>query len=443
MQREASWAKFRRNRIGGLRLPGGLSLLLVLLLAPMLAEAQTPTVDDPFPTIREARRWGPFFVYRTFSIDNIGYDNNVFLVSEEDDRPKETDFVVRMGPEIQAQLLIGSRMALTLRDKLTGEFWAEFTELNSFSNDFEGQYDILLGRILLTTKGRWNTSFGRPSSEFDDRTRRKRTDLEQRAIWFITPKTDLQVSATVARTRYSDEESRFLIDPDGDGTGQRVTIETALNRDSNEVAAELGWRPRNRTRFLVGYSFEDQDFVSDEAGRDAEEMRVYVGAEFRPSAYISGRIEVGRSELDSSEDRFEYEPYEGTFSDTNLVYRPTGSTRVSLGYSQEARFSTYDRNLYYEYTQREIAIETFPGNWLGFQLGASRRDLDYPEPNSVSAPIGERRADTIDDYYGGLLFRLPRGLQMGIRVGRRDRDSNVRFARDEQTYLQTTGSFRF
>jgi hypothetical protein len=442
MQVETLRTKFRRMTAGRTILLVAVPLL-VGILSPATAWGQTPTPDDPFPRIEDARRWGPFFVYRTFSIDNIGYDNNVFLVSEEEDRPKETDFVVRMGPEIEAQLLIGSRMALTLRDKLTGEFWAEFTELNSFSNDFEGQYDLLLGRILLTTRGRWNTSFGRPSSEFDERTRRKQTDLEQRAIWFITPKTDLQVSAEANRTRYSDEESRFLVDPDGDGTGELVTIETALNRDTSEVKAELGWRPRNRTRFLIGYSFQDQDFLSDEAGRDAEETRVYVGAEFRPSAYISGRIEVGRAELESAEQQFDYTPYEGTFSDTNLVYRPTGSTRVSLGYAQEARFSTYDRNLYYEYSERQIAIETFPGNWLGFQLGASRRDLEYPEPNTVSQPIGERREDTIDDYYGGILFRLPRGLQLGIRFGRRERDSNVRFARDEQAYVQTTGSFRF
>jgi hypothetical protein len=422
-----------------------LAILICNTLASSPSLAQVPTRDEPFPQIREARRWGPFYVSRSFAIDNIGYDNNVFLVGEEEDRPTESDFVVRLGPEIQAQLKLGHRMALTLRDKLTGEFWAEFTELNSISNDFEGQYDVLLGPVLLTSQGRWNTSFGRARSESDERTRRRSTNLEQRLIWFITPKTDITVTYEARNIRYSDEESSFLVDPDGDGTAERVDIETALNRDTDETRAELGWRPRNRTRFMIGYSSRDQDFLSDQAGRDADETRVYVGAEFRPSAYISGRVEIGRAELKSTDAAtgFDYEPYEGTYSDTSLVYRPTGSTRISLGYEQEARFSTYDRNLYYEFTDQSLSVETYLGNWFGVQGGYSRRDLEYPEPNSISQPLGERREDTIDRYYGGLLFRLPRGLELGIRVGRRIRDSNVPFVRDEQNFLETSGSFRF
>jgi hypothetical protein len=428
-----------------LRRPGlaGALVACIALACTGPAFAQTPTLDEPFPEVRDARRWGPFFVYRTLAIDNIGYDNNVFLVSEEQGVEEESDFVIRLGPEIRAQLLVGSRMALTVRDKLSGEFWRKFTELNSTSNEFDGQYDILLGRVLLTTAGRWNTSFGRPNSEVDERTRRRMTNAGQRAIWFLTPKTDLTVEFENRKTRYSDADFRYLIDPDGDGTAQIVSIETALDRDTDDLSAEFGWRPANRTRFLVGYSKQDQDFVSDEAGRDAEETRVYIGAEFRPSAYLSGRIRVGRAELENVDPRFTYKPYDGTYSDTDLVYRPTGSTRFTLGYEQEVRFSTYDRNLYYELSDQSFGIETYFGNWLGAQVGVSRQDLEYPEPNTVSAPIGERRSDTIDDYYAGFLFRLPRGVQMGIRFGRRDRDSNVVFARDTQNYVQTTGSFRF
>lgn len=424
---------------------GVLALLALTLLATPPAQAQTPPLDDPFPRLEDPVQWGPFLVSRSFSIDNIGYDNNVFLVSEEEDRPKESDFVVRLGPEIQAQLEFGSRMALTLRDKLTGEFWAEFSDLNSFSNDFEAQYDLLLGRVLLTSEGRWNSSFGRARSESDERTRLRRTNLRQRLIWYTTAKTDVTVSYASLATRYSDEETQFRVDPDGDGTAELVDIGTALNRDTDEVTAEIGWRPRNRTRFLVGYSEREQDFVVDTEGRDAEETRVYVGAQFRPTAYVSGRIEIGRAELETTEQSpvFDYAPYEGTYSDTRVVYRPTGASRFTVQYGQEARFSTYDRNLYYEDTERSIGMEVYLGRWFGVQAGYSLRDLEYPEENTVSEPIGERREDTIDDAYGGLLFRLPRGLQVGIRVGRRVRDSNVRFARDEQNYLETSGSFRF
>ncbi len=422
--------------------------LAVLCSLAFPGMAQTPTRDEPFPRVPEGRRWGPFLVDLGFTIDNIGYDDNLFLVDDDDpDRPKETDYVIRMGPEIHAQTNFGQRVALTVKDKLQGEVYLSHSNLNHADNNLDLQLDALLGPALLTSKGKWSTSQSRPSSEIDERTRRDLTELGETMRLFLGAKTDIAFTLQIGKLRYEDEDSLYLRDIDGDGTGERVSIGTALDRDRTRAYGEIGWRPRGKTRFFARYRFQDDDFVHLDTS-DAEEQRVTIGAEFRPSAYINGKIEFGWSELEATAEGSQRVPYDGTVSETEVTYRPTSSSRITAIYEKDVRFSTWDVNLFYEEVHQGLRFETYLGTAWGIQAGFSRRDLDYPEPDTLTAPDPssedrQPRADTIDDVYGGILLRMRGGLNLGIRIGRRERTSTIQFANDTQTYVQTTGSFQF
>ncbi|MBP7147041.1 MAG: outer membrane beta-barrel protein [Acidobacteria bacterium] len=433
-------------------------VFVLAALAP--AAAQTPTRDRPFPVIREARRWGPFLVDPSFVIDNIGYDDNVYFAPtnvDDADRPRESDFVVRMGPDIRAQLQFGPRVALTFRDRASGEVFLSHSNLNHLDNTLEGQFDVLLGPLLLTAKGRLLTAEDRPYSELVDRTKREEQGASIGARLFLTPRVDLGGSVGTVDTTYHDPNRFYTIfapDPDGDGTvAVTTTIDQALDRSRTETQADIGWRPRGRVRLFLAYKEREVDFETNVEGvsRDSREEQQMAGLEFATDAYLSGRLIYGRSELNAVDSAGLYRPFDGPVSDTELTYRPTGATRIRARYLRDIGFSTYLGNLYFEDTQRRLEMDVYTAGRWGFQVGASRQNTDYPEPGSYVEGPGNTavidpdafREDEITDYYGGLIFSLRGGLQLGLRYGVRDRDSTDPFAVERQHYITTTGSYSF
>lgn len=430
------------------------ALALAFVCLTGAALAQTPTRDRPFPKIDGARAWGPFLVDLSFNIDNIGYDDNVFLTAP-DDPNQQGSVVVFLGPEIRAQTQFGPRIALTLHDKLSGEVYFDVSELNAANNDFDAQLDVLLGSLLLTTKGRWATTRQRPSNEFDERARRDLTSVAQTIRFFFGSKTDISATGTLERQRYTDPDldQSYFIDPDGDGTfvngSEGVSIGEALDYDLTELAGEIGWRPFGKTRFFAVYTYREYDFVSDLAQRDSEENRQALGLEFRPASFLNGRIVLGRALLENTEPALVPKPedYDDLYGEVRVTYRPTGRSRFQARYERDPRFSTFERNFYYENEFGAFDVEWFLASRWGLQAGVSRRYLDWPEPTTITrdenGETGFLRSDTVDDVYGGFLFVFRSGLALGLRVGRRERDSNVVSARDEQSYVSTTGSITF
>ncbi len=421
-------------------------VLAILALLPF-SDAQTPTRDRPFPELLDARPWGPFEVDLSFQIKNIGFDDNLFLVPEDHPAGKENDFVVKLGPEFKAQTNFGRRFSLTLYDELLGEVFLSHSNLNHADNTFRAQFDALLGATLLTAEGEWRTRQNRPNSEIDERTRVNRILLEGRARLFVGAKTDIVLSAKTSETRYKDSDSAYFVDLDGDGTLEITDLSQALDRDTDTVSIELGWSPLGKTRFHGQFRQRNDTFLGRSADNKVQETRMMLGASFRPTAFLSGKIQIGRAELKSEDLSSPKKPFDGLVSDTQLVYKPTRRTKFLLDYEVGARFSAYENNFYFEETLQGLRVETYLGAIWGLQAGGSLRTLDYPEetlvvggePGATLPP----RADEIKDVFGGILIALRSGLNLGIRIGVRDRTSNIARFEDRQTYVSTSGSFSF
>ncbi len=427
--------------VRGRRTPLTLLLLLTGLALAPAAFGQTPTRDRPFPEMEEGRRWGPFLVQPLFVIDHIGYDDNIYLVPEEFRKP-ESDFVIRLGPDVTAQTRFGHRVALTIHDKLSGEVFVRHSNLNHADNDLQTQLDIFLNRFLLTTKVRWWTYRQRPNSEIDERTRRDSRDLRQGLRLFVSEKVDLYGEVRANRIRYTDPDYLYRVDPDGDGTWQEVTIGQALDRDQSETSVEIGWRPRGTARLFFRYRSREDDFVYDELGRDSRERRREIGLELRPKSFLSGRISFGKANLRAVHRTFPYREFDGSVSRAQVSWRPTGTTKFTGKVERDVRFSTYQNNLYYEYRLRSLRMDSYLGAIWGVQAGWSMRKLDWPEKGTITL-VGRRRHDEIKETFFGVLLRLPGGVDLGIRYGIRDRTSNEIWASDRQTYIMTTGRYTF
>jgi hypothetical protein len=171
----------------------------------------------------------------------------------------------------------------------------------------------------------------------------------------------------------------------------------------------------------------------------------------RPTAFLSGRLAFGPARLEPTIKNTGRRSFDGTVYDVSLSYRPSGATQITLGALQDAYFATFQRNLYYQTEQRSADLNWYLGSRWGVQAGLSDENLDYPEVSlrTVRDPDGSLRTeqfirhDDIRGGYVGVLFKLTGGLEVGLRFGKRNRDSNDPTAVDDQSYVTTTGSYNF
>lgn len=403
-----------------------------------------PTREKPFPEFLGARRWGPFLGDIRFSIQNFGYDNNIYLVSSHDPyRKPQGDFVLRGGPEISAQALFRKKAALTINDRFAGEIFFRNSNLNHWDNNFDGQFDIALGPTVLSTKAVWNTVRWRPYSELTQRVRQDDISVTQEAWIFVGPFTDMVFRYGRSRYRYNEPGYNVTIDP-GTGEVTEVTIDQALNRDTTEKSVEAGWKIRPNTRFFGRVLRKEIDFKYAEITRDSEENRILGGFQFMRHAGLSGRLSLGRTELKAKGQNSTFKKFSGMIADASLVLRPSGTSRITATWRRDLYFSTYYSNLYFKETNRGLALDWYLGQSWGIQAGISRRESRYPEPDPPGTPkAGQRRWDNTDEFYAGFLLRLKGGFEVGIKGGKRKRDSNIPSVVDDQTYITTTGSYVF
>jgi hypothetical protein len=432
-------------------LPRLLVIVVAVLGVGSTVMAQTPTRDRPFPVLLNARHWGPFLVVPSFTIDNFGYDNNAFLVSTATGSVAQGDFVVRLGPEITAQTTFGRRFALTIHDKLAGEVFLSYSELDHADNSADAQFDAFFGPLLLTTYGsysrmQWRPNMG-PNNDFSDIVRQNNSQLRETARLFVGPHTDVALSAGLHRFAYV-SKSGYLYD-----LNTYVPLSVALNRDEDELAAEAGWRPRARTRLFLKASRRHAVFSTDivaGSNRNTVQTDYVVGGEFSASSRLSGRLEVGSTHLEGEDPALGN--YVGRISKVELVYRPTGSTRLTVRFERQPWFSAWYQNLYMIDTVRGAELATYLGAFWGLQGGFSRSEWKYPKPAPAGSyeythdgvPVGMQRVDITSDDFVGVLFRMKGGFEIGLRYGIRDRTSTYGPRYEySSNYISTTGSYAF
>jgi hypothetical protein len=376
-----------------------------------------------------------------FALENFGYDDNIFLASTSSGVPQEGDWILRVAPSLRAQTTFGKNVALTFRDKATGEVFFSFSELNHLDNEIEGQLDILLGPLLLTTRGRYASQEWRPNSEVTSRVKQRDALVAQGARLFLGPRTDLFGEYSQSKYLYEDPGTLYGIDDDFDGTLEYVSIGVVLDRTQTRLRGELGWRATSATRMFLRAEKTDADF--EDRTRDSEDRRFALGFEFSPTSRLSGRLLVGLARLTEASEERNLEPYEGPIAETELVYRPTGASRIKLRWDRQLYFSTFENNLYYVSITKGLSVDWYFGTAWGLQGSYALTDADYPETGILPGEIGIKRSDQITEWYAGVLYRTRSGIEFGLRYGHRVRESNYPGIDDDQRYLTTTGSYAF
>jgi hypothetical protein len=371
---------------------------MVTAATPTAILAQGRAVESTRP---ESRSWA---VAPTVRLTNVGWDDNVHRVSQEDG--PIGDFTTTFIPAVQASLR-ASAVQVTGRSEIAFVYFKNVSHYRSIDMDSAARVEVRLGRTTPYVGGDWISARHRRNFEIDLPARRVDTSWNGGVDLQLSGKTSIGVMTRRSRLEY---------------TGDTIYLDSDLARVLGATAATTGVRVRYALTPLtaVGAEIEkDQAEFPATANRNSEGVRVTSVVEFQPRALVSGRVQVGfrrRSFLDAAAP-----PFRGTVARVDLAYTLLGRTRFSVTGQRDLSYSYRADERDYLLTGLEMAVtQRVGGAWdIGGRLGRFGLRYGLGDLNEGRPSLQER----VISYGVDVGFRLDR-TRVGFQLSRQKRTSD-------------------
>lgn len=361
---------------------------------------------------RSQLRFGPFYLYSTFEIGELGYDENLYAPTQEE----RADFTISVSAP-QRLYFVPSRKFVLSADVRPGYVWyQEAEDARHWNLRYRGDVHLLFNRMY--------------SDFYYEKADERRRDLSE--LNFLVDLDSQQVGndteiAVSSRTNIlTGVVFREIEYPNAEGTAFDFDQVSDLNRDEARYSAALRHKTFPLTSTEIGVAREIYEFEDDE--RDGERDQAWVGAT-RSTGRSTLRAEIGAARLDYRD--VSKKDYSGPLGFVSYEFSPRRRWVGTLTGRRDLIFSVFAENQHFA-ADRLATSFTLPATRyfdLRFLGEAGRNTYFVPSFDEVDR-INKRREDDI--LYGSVGFttRLSR-LAFGLDVGRFQRTSNfARFSED-------------
>jgi hypothetical protein len=337
---------------------------------------------------------GPFRVTPLITVDNAGYDGNVYNVpNEAADREKIGDWTATVGAGGRAILPMGSKLYLRLVAVPQYIWYSTLEEFNTWGGDFSASFLALGNRLSFAANGAANKGSTILSSETQanviETTKEASGNFEvdlTRALSFVA-------GGEIQEDRYAPG-----------GSGDPIDVEK-FNRTDAAVLTALRLRLNPSLIVSAGVQATQSEFEQDLAAesRDNQTLAYLGGLRFdRPKFYVNlaGGYRKARAYNDSS------------FPDYGTTVGSYFASWYAIG-PLELQAYGHRRPVYSRSAFDKIYIETRNGGGVRVHIGPQLYATGYAQigtnayPFSIPDPLtGERRVDDAWSYGGGVSFLL-------------------------------------
>jgi hypothetical protein len=384
--------------------------LVCLVAAYRSASAQELSPLDPPDTARFLK-WGPFRVRPGLTIPALGYDDNVFAVTDQtaaaNSATKVGDYFIALSPRLEGLVLFGHRAFFTFDERLEFYAYASQTELDYF-NQF--------GRARLTVPFKrfgfyWDTGFDRtrdrPYDRQDIRPIRKYYPLGLGLIAKFGWRSDAELG--VFSDRYTVEDPDAVPPPASCVGINCLTVGEVNNRTEEGVRLKARYLAVGRTRFLLELAERQIKFDNPTSAlkRDGQERRQLVGVDFGLGGRIYGTFRVGHADFTLADPAAT--GFNGPVADIAVGYNFGGSgSHLTFTGARDARYTIFDATPLYLYTGGDLSLVKYFNRFIGGEVGAGRAVLRF-----LGDP--QDRVDNDTNFVLGVRFRISEN-DLGRRV---------------------------
>jgi hypothetical protein len=382
----------------------GKRILAVLALAAACSPAAFAQADsflDP-PDTSRFLSWGPFRVRPGVAISDLGYDNNVFAITDNSPIPKVGDYFIALTPRVEGLVLFGHRAYLTFDASLQFYAYAQQSELNYFNGFGKARLTVPFRNFGFYGDFGYDRTRDRPYDAQSIRPLRKEYPLGAGFIARFGWRTDTELG--YAQSRITADDPNTPCDP---SVPSSCVINSLNDRTEKGTRLKARYLAFGRTRVLLELSQRSIGFSYPvtAAQRDGDERRQLVGLDFGLGGSISGTFRVGHSHFDLNNPLGA--DFDGPVADIALAYNFGGDgSHITLVGARDVRYTVFDTSPLYVYTGGDLTFVKYFNRFLGAEIGAGRATLGF---------LGSSRADTDTSGSLGLLFRVSDN-ELGRRV---------------------------
>jgi Putative beta-barrel porin 2 len=373
-----------------------LAVLLLAAAGAVQASAQEALVPadreiDPSETARF--RLGPLRFTPSISLTNLGVDTNVF---NESTNPKQ-DTIGAIGPAANLWMHMGPSL-FTGKASVEYLYFDRYESQRAWNQSHRLKWEVPLGRFIPFAIGDYANTKNRTGYEIDSRVRQKDqrvglgTEMELSGQWRLI------MAATRSLLAYDRHESLLAED-----------LSTSLDRWTNAEKLQLRYRLTPLTTFLVNAEAAQDRFVYDEL-RNTNSIAVLPGFEMKPSALISGKVNIGFRTFTPL--REVIPEYRGPVASVDATF-VARATRLGLKVGRDVSYS-YQKNLPY-YTLTDVMLqltERLSYTW-DVVLQGGRQTLDYAVIRTALLTT-DPQVDTIHQYGAGIGYRVGHTVRFGV-----------------------------
>jgi hypothetical protein len=377
-------------------------LAALLALAVGLGAQKTAGFREAWDEAGRARlRFGPFSIVPSLSLQNVGYDDNVYFESRG-----RGDYTATIVPEARVYLPVGHSLLLIVRDAPEYDFYLREKNRRQFSNSYALGAQALLFDFFAARGG----------YEYEKHRRVLSPEIgslvtdETRAV-----EAGLAVE-TSGRTSLAVSYFRRDVAVEDLGASGGTSLSVAFNRREKGLALEFRYPISSLSYFFLNTAFTEYAFAAaDTAWRDSSAWALSGGLRFPLTGRISGLLALGYKKFSLKSGPFP--GFAGLTADTELEAR-FGRFGVRVHYRRDNPFSFYQNVVYF--------IQDDYGGGVSFYLTAFLRlDYnygyglgDYPRFYTADPVTGletaVRRRDRHQTHSVGLVMRIFADTGLGL-----------------------------
>jgi len=410
-------------------------LLLLAFFSPYIYSQGYLTFRTEQEKIAEQARWrfGPFLIYPGISFNNVGYDNNIYSMREEED--PISDYTATVSPHATIYLLFKNRLIFSFSVNPAYVFYIEEKDNRALNISYSPEFRLLLlNRFVLSGNYQYQRGKIRVTSEFDSPEWQKINGFGGRLFFETSRETSFGFTGSIKTMKY--EDVTF--------PGQEFPLSNTLNREEKEGKVEFHYGLSKETFFFLNVGYTDYNFESIEAqGNNTYSYQLYSGISFPLLGKIRGTLSLGYKKFiprDKARNDFS-----GVVGDTSLEFR-LGRFNFRLLYNKDTPFS-YGANIFFIINRYSVGASFYLTSFLRLEYDFSYGGGQYPEGELVELPGGGfeevKREDTYSVHSAGLVFRIVKKTGIGLKVDYWKRDSNIPGVGRNRTFIGGYLTFDF
>ena len=378
--------------------------------------------------IAKQTKWriGPFRLYPTILLRDIGYDGNVYYQREEDN--PISDYTATFSPQVKVYILFRNFLILSLTESPEYVYYFKQKRERRWNNTISPEFKFLfLNRFVISGRYSYRNRRWRASSEFDVRANELRESYRGSLFYETAKRTSFGISASLEKISYED-----ITLP-----GEEIYLSRWLNREEKSGNIEFYYRMFSESFFFVNGGYTEYKFEHVQSRwRNSYSYQAYSGIRFPLLGKIKGTLSLGYKMLLPR--REEKKSFSGLVGSTSLDFR-LGRFSFRFQYNRDFYFSYWTDSIYFVEDRYGSGLSFYLTKFLRLDYNYSYGKANYPEPMPLWLSDGRyeeiKRKDIYRIHTAGFVFRIIKNTGIGLMVNLWERESNYYWANRNRRFI--------